>query len=274
MFRRIALPLLLVLVAAGPCLASGPYAAARLEVLVDGRPLPQYLHGGTVYIEALKGREYEIRITNPFPVRVAVALAVDGLNTIDARHTSARDARKWVIDPYGSVTIAGWQTSMSEARRFHFTTEEKSYGQWLGRTADLGIISAVFFRERIVQPVVVPPPLARPRAEGGSRGPGEAGAAAPAGRPPAAKGDASALGSAADYAATGIGRPTEHEVQLVDMNLEDAPAAFVDIRYEYRLQLVRLGVLPASPAAPDPLARRENAHGFEGGFCPVPRRDR
>jgi hypothetical protein len=272
MFRRLALPLLLVLAAAGPALGSGPYPAARIVVLVDGRPLPQYLHRGTLYIEASRGREYEIRLDNPFPVRVAVALAVDGLNTIDARHTSAREARKWVIEPYGSITISGWQTSMSEARRFHFTTEERSYAQWLGKTADLGVISAVFFRERIVHPVAVPP-LERPRAEGQPRGAGEGAAAAPAGQAPAARADASAFGGASDYAATGIGRATEHEVRVVHMDLEDAPAAFVDIRYEYRPQLVRLGVLPAETALPDPLARREKARGFEGPFCPAPKRE-
>jgi len=49
---------------------------------------------------------------------VAVALSVDGLNTIDARETTAAGARKWVLDPYQIVTISGWQTSQTEARRF------------------------------------------------------------------------------------------------------------------------------------------------------------
>jgi hypothetical protein len=61
------------------------------------------------YIEALKSREYAIQLRNPFGVRVAVALSVDGLNTIDARQTSAADARKWVLDPYetGDESAAG-----------------------------------------------------------------------------------------------------------------------------------------------------------------------
>ena len=80
---------------------------------------------------------------------MAVALAVDGLNTIDARHTAAADARKWVLEPYETITISGWQTSRTEARRFEFTTEERSYGQALGKTANLGVISAVFFKERV-----------------------------------------------------------------------------------------------------------------------------
>jgi hypothetical protein len=41
----------------------------------------------------------------------------------------------------------------------------------------------------------------------------------------------------------------------------------VDIRYEFRPQLVRLGILPRGT---DPLTRREGAEGFEHGFAPVP----
>ena len=125
-----------------------------VEILVGGAPQRRYAHGGRWYVEALKGREYAIRLHNPYGVRVAVALSVDGLNTIDARQTTAAGARKWVLDPYQTVTINGWQTSQTEARRFEFTTEAQSYGQALGATANLGVISAAFFKERA--PIVVP----------------------------------------------------------------------------------------------------------------------
>src|SRR5712692_8051648 len=82
-----------------------------VEVLVDGRPLPEYAARGRRYIEALENAEYEVRIHNPLGTRVAVALSVDGLNTIDARHTSAWDAHKWVIEPYGMISVRGWQMS-------------------------------------------------------------------------------------------------------------------------------------------------------------------
>jgi hypothetical protein len=60
-------------------------------------------------------------------------------------------------------------------------------------------------------------------------------------------------------------------VRQVSMDLENAPAHTVNIRYEFRAQLVRLGVL-RDVAAADPLKRREHAQGFEPGFCPEPRR--
>jgi hypothetical protein len=77
---------------------------------------------------------------------MAVALSVDGLNTIDARHTSASDAQKWVLDPHEVVTISGWQTNRTQARRFEFTTEERSYAQALGRSDNLGMILQRFSR--------------------------------------------------------------------------------------------------------------------------------
>ena len=146
----------LALVAGGAAVmsASEPPLTTDVDVLVNGTPQTRFAHGGRWYVEALKGREYAIRLRNPYGVRVAVALSVDGLNTIDARHTNAADARKWIIEPYQTITISGWQTSRTAARRFEFTTEERSYAQALGQPSDLGVISAVYFRER-VRPVVV-----------------------------------------------------------------------------------------------------------------------
>src|SRR5512143_847774 len=123
-----------------------------LDVVVDGMPRPEYAARGSFYVEALRGRDYTLRITNPLPYRVAVALAVDGLNTIDAKHTDAFSASKWVLEPYQSVVIPGWQVNGSTARRFTFTTERRSYGAWLGKTEDLGVIEAVFYRERAPEP--------------------------------------------------------------------------------------------------------------------------
>src|SRR5207249_10061960 len=126
-----------------------------VEVLVDGRPVPEYAGRGRQYVEALENAEYELRIHNPTGSRVAVALAVDGLNSIDARHTSAWDAHKWVIEPYGTIHVRGWQMIGETARRFYFTTERDSYAAKLGQAANVGIITAVFFRER--RPVTIMP---------------------------------------------------------------------------------------------------------------------
>ena len=117
------------------CRRPVPSSAYSMDVLVDGNPLAVHTAGETTYVEALKGREYAVRLTNRTGERVAVALAVDGLNSIDARHTTSRDARKWILAPWETVTLSGWQTGSGTARRFVFTSEPKSYGAWLGRTS-------------------------------------------------------------------------------------------------------------------------------------------
>ncbi len=244
--------------------ASPAGSSADVDVLVGGAPQRRYAHDGRWYIEALKGREYAIRLHNPYSVRVAVALSVDGLNTIDARETAASGARKWVLNPYETVTISGWQTSRTHARRFEFTTEQQSYGQALGKTANLGVISAVFFRERAHVFRAVDPAHDRARAQQ-SQPP----SAAPAAESPATAASESKRADN-EYAATGMGRRTDHVVEQVWLDLEKSAAETVTIRYEFRPQLVRLGILP-SPIA-DPLQRREGARGFEPEFSPeVPR---
>src|SRR5215212_4836169 len=133
------------------------YGRFDVEVVVEGYPLEAIYGRGRRYVEAHEGSEYELVVRNPLPVRVAVALSVDGLNTIDARRASAWDSSKWVIEPYGTARIKGWQTSSTSARRFYFTTERDSYAAKLGRASDLGVITAVFYRESTPRRVVKPP---------------------------------------------------------------------------------------------------------------------
>ena len=247
---------------AEPVAPGGP---PLVDILVGGTARPRYAHGGRWYVEALKGREYTIRLHNPYPVRVGVALSVDGLNTIDAGETSAGDARKWMIDPYGTIEIAGWQTSQSQARRFEFTTEARSYGQALGKTNNLGVITAVYFKERLPIPRMefAPGRDSRERSLPGGAADELGVEAAPA--PPSASADAGKNARRKDneFAATGMGRATDVEVTEIWLDLEPTPAQRVAIRYEFRPQLVRLGILPAARPA-DPLTRRERAQGF----CP------
>ena len=238
-----------------------PYSGFELDVIVNGRPSTEYYARGRTYVEALQGAEYELRLRNSSPDRVAVALSVDGLNTIDARHTSAWNASKWVIEPYQTITISGWQMSTERARRFYFTNERDSYGAKLGQTANLGVISAVFFKERRpITPVTPPYPILRDRDSSEQSRSQEAPSSSPKSR---SMGSASAAKPVPndDYAATGIGRSVRHDVRWVNMELESRPAGEVSIRYEYYSALLRLGVVPR-PREPYPLYRREDARGF------------
>jgi hypothetical protein len=60
-----------------------------------------------------------------------------------------------------------------------------------------------------------------------------------------------------------MGRRHDHPVERVHIDLDPSPVASFRVRYEFRPQLVKLGVLPR---AEDPLERRERARGF--AWCP------
>lgn len=206
------------------------YPSFEVEVLVHGRSLTEYQDRGRTYVEALQGEEYEIRLRNRSSDWVAVALSVDGLNTIDASRTSSWNGSKWVIEPNQTITISGWQMDSAHAHRFYFTTERDSYAAKLGVRANLGTISAVFYRERRRVIPITPPPHPMPRpidredsqssADMRSSAEGPSAGAAKSSRP-------------RDEAATGIGRSVRNDVRYVDMNLDSRPAAEVTICYDY-----------------------------------------
>ncbi|HET7113663.1 MAG TPA: hypothetical protein VFI57_08470 [Pyrinomonadaceae bacterium] len=206
------------------------YPSYEVDVLVDGRPLPECEGRGGIYVEARRGEEYEIRLRNRSNDRVAVALYVDGLNTIDSSRTSPSDASKWMIEPYQTITISGWQMDSDHARRFYFTSERDSYAAKLGVYGSRGVILAAFYRERRRRPIPITPPRPMPR-----RGDREESQSSADMRPSA---EGPTVGTAnksraRDEAATGIGRSVRHDVEYIDMDLESRPAAEVKIRYDY-----------------------------------------
>lgn len=246
----------------------------EMAVVVNGYQSEEYHANGSIYVEAIRGEDYVLRLTNPTGRRVAVALSVDGLNTINAQHTSPRNAPKWILGPWETIEISGWQVSGSHARSFYFTGERDSYGAALGETDNLGVIEAVFFREKRSFVEEWLPFMNRDeQSRGGAEERDSAGAAPRAQSPQRAPSPSGAAAESEskgklddDYAATGMGDRRRHDIRKVEIELEDDPVAKVRIRYEFRPQLVKLGVLPRYES---PLERRERAHGFDS-YCPEP----
>jgi hypothetical protein len=250
-------------------LGTAPLSAALREgfglaVVVDGCEAPEFLHDGKLYVEALRGRNFTLRLSNPTAERVAVALSVDGRNVVDAKRTTAAGAAKWILSPGQTVEIPGWQVSGETSRRFFFTETSRSYAKWLGDTRNVGTIEAVFYRERRPEPAPVAEGQAGSLEERDER-PLRMNA------PPAAAGNSRerrAEKSEADrFAATGIGDRTQFPVRWIEFDEEPDPAARIALRYEFHRELVRLGVL--APLR-DGLAARERSRGFEPGYAPDP----
>jgi hypothetical protein len=243
-----------------------------ITVLVDGTCAPEYAARGRVYIEALRGKEFVIRLSNPTSERIAVALSVDGRNVVDAGRTSARAATKWVLMPGQTADIPGWQVSGQTSRKFFFTETSRSYAKWLGDTSNVGTIEAVFFREKRRDPILT---WKDERPAGGRAGetaqaPSAEADSERAGAGPADSAKRQKARESERFAATGIGDQTRFPVQWVQFEEDPNPAARIAIRYEFREQLVRLGVLPRE----DDLFARDDARGFEHAYAPDPYRHR
>jgi hypothetical protein len=259
-----ALVLVLVLVLGAPSLLAARKERFGLAVVVDGCEAEEYVHDGKIYVEALRGRNFTLRLSNPTGERVAVALSVDGRNVVDAKRTSASGATKWILAPGQTAEIPGWQISGETSRKFFFTETARSYAKWLGDTRNVGTIEAVFYRERRPEPVPIVEGQAGSRQE-------RRDAPLRVGGPPAAPSGSTrqkkALAEGDRYAATGIGDRTRFPVRWVEFDEESEPSARIALRYEFRRELYRLGVLPRTG---DGLARRERSRGFEPEYAPDP----
>jgi len=265
---------------AGTSLPAAERGRFELSVIVDGSVAAEYPFRDRTYIEALRGRTFTLRIHNPTDERVAVALSVDGLNVVDAKRTTAGAATKWILGPHQTADIPGWQISGQTSRRFFFTETGRSYAKWIGDTRNVGVIEAVFFREKIrriaplrVAPSTPEPQALRDSAEEASRGRSEADAAEKKARTdapqsPSVEGGVPAARPSDSFAATGIGERTDFPVQWVSFEEDPVPAASIALRYEYRRELVRLGVLSRE----DELYARDRGRGFERSYAPDPDR--
>jgi len=262
--RSPAAALVLALVLGAPSLLAAQKERFGLAVVVDGCEAEEYVHDGRIYVEALRGRNFTLRLSNPTGERVAVALSVDGRNVVDAKRTSASGATKWILAPGQTAEIPGWQISGETSRKFFFTETARSYAKWLGDTRNVGTIEAVFYRERRPEPA----PIA-----GGEAGSLQERHDAPlrVGAPPPAAPSGStrekAEAESDRFAATGIGQRTRFPVRWVEFDEESEPSARIALRYEFRRELYRLGVLPRTR---DGLARRERYRGFEPEYAPDP----
>jgi hypothetical protein len=233
-----------------------------VQIEVEGRDVPLYpgpSWDGRRYFEASHGREYSVALRNVTGQRVAVLVAVDGLNVISGKRSSLGGGESmYVLDPYGSTTIRGWRTSLDDVRRFVFVDEERSYATRSGQAnGDLGWIRVVAFRER--QPIACVPqyraqendngaPAPAPEAEGGAHQ--RASLDSRTATPPAAQKstETDALGKLADKdeanPGTGWGRGAYDPVREVEFLAEARPLDRITLRYEYADGLRALGITP------------------------------
>jgi hypothetical protein len=269
----------------------------------DGIALPVYSTDGRSFIVGAPGHEYAVRIRNCTGGRVLVVTSVDGVNVVSG-DTAAPSQSGYVLDPWGSVEIAGWRKSFERTAAFYFTDLGNSYAARTGRPDNVGVIGVAVFEER-VRPIAwsnlrdrigAAAPAAREATSAESdaaSAPGSArnesaapgsGAAPLAAAPPAqSRADAEMAQNAPgarDQPApertllgklgTGHGRSEESRVTTVNFErASSAPAETVALQYDRRENLVAMGMLP-----PTHHARRSQPDPFPGTwrFAPDPGR--
>ena len=190
-------------------------------IISDSPPsgrLYEFWEGRHWVLRVREGQEYSIIVRNPMPVRVAAALTVDGLNTIDGRHTKPALGRKWIIEPFQAITIGGWQTGSDGSRKFIFTRPEQSYAQWKenrdqhSHTKNLGVIGvAYFWNSRELNQALHPPQPFVERELSQAHGPKE---------PGKRSNPLESNKSRDDRAGTGMGRKVYHPVKKVHFDFD------------------------------------------------------
>ncbi len=123
-----------------------------IEVISDYNGMkPESNYYRHSFIIAIPEERYSVQIHNPMPIRVAVNLRIDGLNSINGEPCGPSDGPKWLLEPYTQTTIQGWQVSSYSARRFYFTNKGNSYAAWRSYQLDrdltirCGQIASAFF---------------------------------------------------------------------------------------------------------------------------------
>ena len=138
---------------AAPALAywappASPLAAVDVYDRTTGSALTMYERDGRRYVVGAPGNEYAVRIRNCTGQRILAVTSVDGINVITG-DTASPDQSGYVIEPWGSVEIAGWRKSMSHTAAFYFTNLGDSYAARTGRPFDVGVIGVAVFAERV-----------------------------------------------------------------------------------------------------------------------------
>lgn len=172
--------------------------------------------GAQPTLKVRAGEEYTITVRNPLPVRVGVAVSIDGLNSIDGKRSSPRNARKWMIEPHGTLQLKGWQTSGDKARAFVFTDEGGSYAKWKEQrdkkeySRNLGVIGVAWFWNAAELERVLHPPAPFDEDQNYSKAEGARSKRADSAPAPAA--------AAGGRAGTGMGQEQYNPVTEVEFN--------------------------------------------------------
>lgn len=140
----------------------------------DGHALTTVRHRGQTFVAGERGERYEIVVTNNTSDRIEVVVSVDGRDAVSGRLGDFTKHRGYVLDPFGTVVIDGFRTSLEQVAAFRFSGVGDSYTARQGTPQHAGVIGIAVFREQPqhhwADDAVAVPEAAAPggRAQGGA----------------------------------------------------------------------------------------------------------
>jgi hypothetical protein len=268
MVRNVAVVAIALLVAYSSSALAGTttYKGYSFEAYVakaNGKRYKEFTENNRSTLKVRPNEEYSIVVKNPMPVRVGVAVTIDGLNSIDGKRTTPRESRKWIIEPNSSITVSGWQTTKQTLRKFVFKEQAETYAQWQEDktskpvTQNMGVVGIAWFWNSGELEAALHPPepfveeekqIATSDAAGNAKTRGAP--AAPSAAPSAAK--------AESKAGTGMGKEQQHAVTTVEFSPDAGMYALKDVLKIF-YEFAKL------PPEPQPFAEEEDE---DGRFAP------
>jgi len=245
--RRIAFVAVLFISLVTPtlgCAHLGKTYVVDVRIVSDkGEAFPKYKtflrghrEGEYYYMEAVKGQRYSIQVTNKSDRRIGVVIAVDGRNIIDGKKSNLlRNERMYIIGPYDTNTFEGWRTGMDRTNRFYFTEQSDSYAEKVFADATaLGTIALAVYKEKI--PEIAPHfDMSFQKKE------------APAAGAPSGSSESRAASKhkqkESEQPGTGFGETTYSPAYVVQFDPEHSIAEKIVLKYEWRSELCRKGII-------------------------------
>ena len=230
------------------CAHVGKTDVVDVRIVSDkGEAFPKYKtflrghqEGEYYYMEAVKGQRYSIQVTNKSDRRIGLVIAVDGRNIIDGKKSDLlRNERMYIIGPSDTNTFEGWRTGMDRTNRFYFTEQSDSYAEKVFADASaLGTIALAVYKEKI--PEIAPhADMSLQKRE------------APSAGAPSASGESRATSKhkleEREQAGTGFGETTYSPATMVQFDPEHTIASKIVLKYEWRSELCRKGIISCGP---------------------------
>jgi len=250
MIRKIFLALLFLALAipASACACMGKGNMVDVRIVSDRggeftkyRTYPRVHDDGTYfYVEAAKGQRYAVQVVNRSDRRIGVVIAVDGRNIIDGKKSELRRSEQmYILGPYEKNTFEGWRTGMDRTNRFYFAEQSDSYAEKVFADASaMGTIALAVYREKIAQ-ITPRSDMSLPKKE------------APAARAPSASSESRPAGKykleEREQAGTGFGETTYSPSYLVQFDPDRTIAEKIVLKYEWRSELCRKGIISCGP---------------------------